>query len=217
MPLGVVVGLAAEARIARRLGEVAVAGARPAGAEAAAEALVARGATALLSFGLAGGLDPNLNPGDVIVPVAVLDAGRRYFTDEDLCRALGGSTVSLLAAGEALVGDAREQRLLSTRTGASAVDLESGAVARVAQRYALPFAVLRAVCGPAQRSLPPAALVALNDRGAIRPFRVLGSIMIRPWQVPALLRLALGAVLARHALAASARILLRHLYGAGGC
>jgi len=216
MPLGIVAGLAADARIARRLGEVAIGGGRPGGAAAAAERLVARGATALLSFGLAGGLDPNLHPGDIIVPVAVLDAGRRYFTDEDLCRALGGTTVSLVLAGEALVADAQAQRLLSAHTGASAVDLESGAVARVAERHRLPFAVLRAVCLPAQRSLPPAAIAALTSAGAIRPFRVLGSVVIRPWQLPALLRLALDAVLARHALARSARTLLGHLYGTGG-
>jgi adenosylhomocysteine nucleosidase len=214
MPLGIVVGLAAEAHLARRLGEVAIGGGGPAGAAAAAERLVERGATALLSFGLAGGLDPNLHPGDVIVPVAVLDAGRRYFTDEDLCRALGGTTVSLLLAGDAVVADAREKRLLSARTGASAIDLESGAVARVAERHRLPFAVLRAVCDPAQRSLPPAALAALNGRGAIRPLGVLGSIVTRPWQIPALLRLALDAALARRALVRSARTLLRHLYGA---
>jgi len=213
MPLGIVVGLAAEARLARRLGEVAIGAGRPAGAAAAAERLVAHGATALLSFGLAGGLDPNLHPGDVIVPVAVLDGGHRYFTDDDLCRALGGTTVSLLLAGDAVVADAREKRLLSARTGASAVDLESGAVARVAARHRLPFAVLRAVCDPAQRSLPPAALAALNSEGAIRTLSVLGSIVARPWQIPALLRLALDAALARHALARSARTLLRHLYG----
>src|SRR5580700_6039676 len=123
MPLGVVVGLASEVRIARRLGEVAIGGARPEGAEAAAEQLVARGATALLSFGLAGGLDPNLRPGDVVVPVTVLAGGQRYFTDEDLCRALGGATVNLLLAADTVVADAREKRLLSARTGASAVDL----------------------------------------------------------------------------------------------
>ena len=213
MPLGVVVGLTAEARIARRLGEVAIGGGHATGAEAAAEQLVARGVTALLSFGLAGGLDPNLYPGAVIVPVAVLDAGQRYFTDEDLCRALGGATVNLVLAGDAIVAEAVHKRLLSAQTGASAVDLESGAVARVAARHRLPFAVLRAVCDPAQRNLPPAALAALNSAGAIRLFAVLGSILIRPWQVPSLLRLALDAALARHALSRSARTLLRHLNG----
>jgi adenosylhomocysteine nucleosidase len=77
----------------------------------------------------------------------------------------------------------------------------------------LQFAVLRAICDPAQRSLPPAALVALDARGTIRLARVLGSIAQRPWQIPALLRLAIDAAIARHALAGAASVLRRHLYG----
>ncbi len=213
MPLGIIVGMAAEARIARHLGEVAIGGGTPAGAEAAAERLVAHGATALLSFGLAGGLDPHLRPGDTVVPVAVLERYHRYFTNEELCRALGGATASLLLAADAAVGDAGSKQRLSSQTGASAVDLESGAVARVAQRHRLPFAVLRAVCDPAQRSLPPAALAALDAGGGIRLARVLRSIAARPWQIPALLRLAVDAAAARRALVRAARALRRRLDG----
>ncbi len=213
MPLGIIVGMAAEARLARRLGEVAIGGGTPAGAEAAAERLVAHGATALLSFGLAGGLDPHLRPGSIVVPVAVLERNRRMFTSEELCRALGGTTASLLLAADAVVADARTKRQISSRTGASAVDLESGAVARVAQRHRLPFAVLRAVCDPAQRTLPPAALAALDAGGGIRFTRVLRSVMARPWQIPALLRLAFDAALARRALMRAALGLRRRLDG----
>lgn len=205
--------MAAEARIARRLGEVAIGGGTPAGAKAAAERLVARGANALLSFGLAGGLDPGLHPGSIVVPVAVLADGHRYFTDEGLCRACGGTTVRLVLAADAILADAEGKRRLSVETAASAVDLESGAVARVAQRHRLPFAVLRAVCDPAQRGLPPAALAALDARGAIRLARVAGSVMARPWQIPALLRLAVEAAIARNALLRAASVLCRHLHG----
>ena len=38
------------------------------------------------------------------------------------------------------------------KAGADAVDLESAAVARVAERMGLPFAVLRAVCDTADRA-----------------------------------------------------------------
>ena len=213
MPLGIVVGMAAEARIARPLGEVAIGGGTPAGAEAAAERLVAGGATALLSFGLAGGLDPNLHPGSIVVPVAVLEHKHRFFTNEGLSRALGGPTASLLLAADAAVADARTKRHLSSQTGASAVDLESGAVARVAQRHRLPFAVLRAVCDPVHRSLPPAALIALDAGGGIRIARVLAAVALRPWQIPALLRLAFDAARARRALLRAARELRRRMGG----
>ena len=69
--VGIVVGLAAEARIARRLGwKVAIGGGAAAGAEAAARRLIDEGSDALVSFGLAGALDPALRPGALIVPVS---------------------------------------------------------------------------------------------------------------------------------------------------
>jgi hypothetical protein len=59
----IVVGLKAEALLARRLGvPVMIGGGTAAGAEMAARRAVAEGATALVSFGLAGGLDPSLRP-----------------------------------------------------------------------------------------------------------------------------------------------------------
>jgi len=216
VPLGVVVGLAAEARIARSLGEVAIGGGCPDGATAAAESLVARGARALLSFGVAGGLDPRLRPGDIAVPMAVLDGEQRYYTNEALCRALGGTTVNLLVSGGAVVVDAGAKQRLSEQTGASAIDLESGAVARVAHRHGLPFAVLRAVCDPAQRSLPPVAIAALSSAGAIRPLNVLRSVAAQPGQIPALLRLARDAVLARRALVRSRQDMRRPLLAPAG-
>jgi adenosylhomocysteine nucleosidase len=211
--LGIVVGLAAEARIARTLGEVAIGGGCPEGATVAAEGLVARGAVALLSFGVAGGLHPSLRPGDIAVPVAVLHGGDRYLTNETLCRALGGPTIELLLAGSTVVADTEAKQFLAARTGASAVDLESGAVARVAHRHGLPFAVLRVVCDPVHRSLPPVAVAAIGRAGAIRPLSVLGSIVACPSQIPALLRLALDAALARRALVRARRDLPWHLYG----
>jgi adenosylhomocysteine nucleosidase len=200
MRLGIVVGLAAEARMARGLGDIEIGGGMPAGAEAAAERLTARGATALLSFGLAGGLDPALRPGAIVVPAAVQEAGRSYTADPALNLMLGGATAAALLVGTHVVGDAGEKAALWRATAAAAVDLESGAVARVAGRHGLPFAVLRAVCDPAGRSLPRAALVALDQHGAIGFARVLGAVLRRPWEIPALLRLASDAAHARRAL-----------------
>jgi adenosylhomocysteine nucleosidase len=200
MKLGVVVGLAAEARMARGLGNIETGGGTPEGAEQAAERLVARDAQGLLSFGLAGGLDPALRPGAILIPEAVTEAGRRYATDPDLCRRLGGPTAPLLLAGTHIVAESGAKAALWRESGAGAVDLESGAVARVAHRHGLPFAVLRAICDPAERSLPLAALVALDHKGAIGAFRILGALLRRPWEIPALLALAGDAAHARRAL-----------------
>ena len=180
-------------------------GGTPAGAEAAARRLVERGATALVSFGLAGGLDPALRPGAVIVARDVLSDGSRFAADVALGAAFGGITGQTVLAGTAVVADAVAKRALFLATGAQAVDLESGAVARVASAFGLPFAVVRAVCDPAERDLPPAALVALDVDGGIGLGPVLLSVVRRPGQIAGLLAVGRDAVLARRALIAVAR------------
>ena len=166
--LGFVVGLAAEARIAANFGyPVRTGGGTPAGAEAAAKQLVSEGATALVSFGLAGGLDPALRPGAVIIPSVVLSTGRRFSADAALADRFGGLTGHTSLAGQTVASDAAEKQRLRAAMQADAIDLESGAIAAVAEIYHLPFLVVRAICDPAERTLPPAALIALRPDGAI--------------------------------------------------
>jgi adenosylhomocysteine nucleosidase len=208
--IGVLVGLAAEARIA--LGpdwSIAIGGGTSVGAENAAQRLVNEGADALVSFGLAGGLDLALRPGAVIVPSAVIARDERYATDPDLSRMLGGTTPHVMLGADAIAASAAEKRRLGDATGAAAVDLESGAVARVAAMRGIPFAVLRAICDPVERALPPAALVALDMHGGIRAWRVLASIAARPRQLPALLVLAVDAAAAKRSLRGRVRSLAR--------
>jgi adenosylhomocysteine nucleosidase len=198
---GFVVGLAAEARIAARFGfPVQAGGGTPEGAEAAATRLVGQGATALVSFGLAGGLDPALRPGAVIIPSVVLADGVARHADALLAQRFGGLTVHTILAGSAVAVGAAEKRRLHAATQAHAIDLESGAVATIAAKHGLPFIVVRAICDPAERDLPPAALIALNPDGGIGLWGVLQSVAAQPRQIPDLLALARDAAQARRAL-----------------
>jgi adenosylhomocysteine nucleosidase len=192
-----------EARMARRLGfRIAVGGGTRNGAEAAARQLVAEGALALVSFGLAGGLQPPLLSGKILVPREILlRTGERYPTDPALSAQLGGVTPHAILGGDKIVGKPKDKRLLWKLTGAAAVDLESGAVAKVATEFGLPFAVLRVICDPASQLLPAAAVAALDQGGKISPGAMLGSIARNPSQIANLLRLAGHAFIARRALA----------------
>ena len=191
----------AEARIAARFGyPVEAGGGTPAGAEAAACRLIDAGVTALISFGLAGGLDPALRPGAVIVPWAVLSDGVMSQADAALGGPFGGLTAHTILGGRAIAEDAPAKRRLYAATQAHAIDLESGAVAATAKAHGLPFIVIRAICDPAERDLPPAALIALGPRGAIGAWRVLRSVVGNPRQIVGLLALARDARLARRAL-----------------
>jgi hopanoid-associated phosphorylase len=212
MPIAAVTGLAAEARIARRIGWRAVA----AGADAertrrAMAQLVADGARALVSFGICGGLDPALSPGALILPqVVISEDGRRLRVDAALRSVLAAvlGRARVVALGGDVLGAARaadtpaRKAALNRQSGAVAVDLESHLVADAAAAAGLPFAVLRAVADPAERALPPAALISLGAGGRPAPGRILWSLVRQPAQLPALLQLARDT---RHALAALRR------------
>jgi adenosylhomocysteine nucleosidase len=176
-------------------------GGLPAGARVASEALAARGVGALMSFGLAGGLDPAFTPGRLVVPRRVVSAAGDWTADLALTKVCGGVTAEAVFAGETIAGTATEKAALHARTGAAAIDLESGEVAAAAASHGLPFVVVRAICDPADRDLPPAALAALNSAGAIGLGRVLASLLRAPRQLPLLLALARDAGAARRALA----------------
>jgi adenosylhomocysteine nucleosidase len=112
---------------------------------------------------------------------------------------LGADTVAVSAAAK---------HDLWKTSGAAAVDLESGAVASVAAQHGLPFAVLRTICDPAHRDLPPAALAALDRGGAIGLLRVLASLLARPAQFRGLLALAADTAKARRMLIGRVEALL---------
>jgi adenosylhomocysteine nucleosidase len=196
-----VVGFEAEARVARLSGwQVGIGGGTTEGAVRAARRLIAAGATGIVSFGFAGGLDPTLSAGTLVVAEAVSANGNVWPADRTLSRCLGGITGHLALGLDRVVASADEKRHLNRKTGAALVDMESGAVASVAAEAGVPFAVLRAICDPADRALPPAALVALNSAGRVAAIRLAMSILAGPGQLGALLGLARDAAVARRAL-----------------
>lgn len=153
----------------------------------------------MISFGLAGGLHPLLRPGALVVPDVVLSQDGHWPTHPPLAARLGTVNGALYSGGSVLA-TAEDKEALYVRTGASAVDLESAAVAEAAGRHALPFAVLRAVCDPASRSLPRAALVALDPAGKISGKALMRELMQRPQDIAALIVLGSDAARARRAL-----------------
>jgi adenosylhomocysteine nucleosidase len=193
--------MASEARIARRSGlSIAIGGGTPQGARVAAEQLLQEGARSLVSFGLAGGLDPALTPGDLLAAETVLSGGRLFPCDAALVRRLGVRSVPLLLAGDAIVATAREKARLYAESGAAAVDLESGAVAELATEAGIPFAVLRAICDGADRNLPRAAMEGLDSAGRIAPFKLVAALLRDPAQIFGLIALGRDAARARSAL-----------------
>lgn len=98
------------------------------------------------------------------------------------------------------LSDVSEKRALHAETGAVAADMESHIVGRIAAESGLPFAILRVIADPAERQLPPAALVGMRRDGAIDFRAVLGSLVANPSQLPALMQLTVDTGRARATL-----------------
>lgn len=140
---------AAELRVARRTG--------------ARSALVGLGAVngapegPLVSFGLAGALRDGLSAGTVLDATRVVDGdGAVLWEGEPL--GVSGARPGTILAADVLVDDPDERRLLHERTGADAVDLESGPLARTGRLRG----VLRAISDTPDQPLHGIA-------GAVKP------------------------------------------------
>jgi adenosylhomocysteine nucleosidase len=215
--LGIVTGLAAELGCLRPLPAdqrgIRCFGMGPEAAGKAASELLEEGCTALLSFGLAGGLDPRLQPGDVVVAEEIAtDRGELFSTDS----AWRGRVIQHLTMGSAVsegrvVGSDRPLLTPSAKRAAAkgwaavAVDMESGSVARAAQRSGVPFMAIRAVADPAERAIPVWLAEVIGSDGRPRLHRLAAGALANPLDLPQLFRLARHR---RAALAALSRVAL---------
>jgi hopanoid-associated phosphorylase len=216
-PVIAVTGMAFEAKIARGRGVDAVFAARADWLERALSDALARGCSGIVSFGTAGGLAPDLQPGELIVADTVCGPFGPLKTDAAwsarILDAFEGTPLARIARRGTMAGvvapvtSEADKRSLHSSTGALAVDMESHIAGAIATARGLPFAVCRAVVDPAWRTLPPAATAGLRDDGTTAIGPILRELMRQPSQLGALLRLAGDAraaratlVQARHAL-----------------
>lgn len=175
-----------------------VAGPGCARARRMAERLAEQRVTGLVSWGLAGGLEPGMAPGTLTAANEVVTTtGIGYLTDDawrqSVLAALPSqvlSTEARLLASDTVITTSQDKASLRRRYTASAVDMESGAIACVATRHRLPLLVLRVVVDPADTALPPPLASAVDERGGLRLSYLAGLLARRPSQLWPLLQLA---------------------------
>ena len=187
----------------------------------AARELVAAGVGALLSWGVAGALDPALGPGAVLLPAEVLCypaangalSLQRFATCDSWRERVAAAlqphapvSAGALLSSALPVAAAALKATLFHDTGALAVDMESAAVAQVAAEHALPFITLRVILDSASVSLPESVMRTLAPANAGRSalWRA-WALMTAPADWGALLRLAGAYRVARRALRDCAR------------
>jgi hopanoid-associated phosphorylase len=203
------VGLAFEARIAAGPGVLVVC--RGCETSDLLRLAVGAGCRSIISFGVAGGLAPDLIPGDCVVASAIIDYPAVRPTDPLWSRKLADMIPEArhgpIMGVNSVVSNPGDKRKLHAFTRAVAVDMESHLVARLADAHGLAFAAVRVIVDPAHRAVPPAALLAMAPGGSTDVSAMLWEILARPSQVSPLMRLAADAIAARTALVRLRRVL----------
>jgi hopanoid-associated phosphorylase len=203
-PIVVVCGLAFEARAAAGVGIAAVCSGNQRQLATMLRAAVGPSTRGIISFGCAAALAPDVRTGDCVVARNVLSLGEAFVADPQwsaqMLAAVPTAVHADIASVDRPIQLPAEKRSLNARTGALAVDMESHIAGRIARERGLPFAALRVVLDPAERAVPRAALAGHKPDGSTDAWAVASALWRRPRELPAVMRLAIDAVVASRAL-----------------
>jgi adenosylhomocysteine nucleosidase len=195
------VGMAFEAKIAAGPGVMVFSRHSRRELAMAAKNAARHGCRGIISFGVAGGLAADLRPGDWVVASSIVESEAARATDAiwsgRLRDAIEGCRYAPIVGSDSPIADPTIKRSLHRMTGAAAVDMESHVVARVAAAHGLPFTALRVIVDPADRAIPPAALVGMGSGPRADSAAVFRELIARPSQLSQLLRISLDAFIAR--------------------
>lgn len=163
--------------------------------------------------GIAGGIGPSVEVGDLVVPETVIDAatGREYRPAP-----LGGGPPSraVVPRGKLWTSDefVVDQEAVAglVERGVVAVDMETAAVAAVCEARKLPWSVFRAISDRAEDYTDAWVLDLAHPDGSPNVRAITRLLTTRPWYAPRLARLGRDAtVAARKAALAAAEALRR--------
>jgi adenosylhomocysteine nucleosidase len=188
-------------------------------ARLSAKSLLEQGCDCLISWGVAGALDPQLTAGDLIVTSAVINDRSECFNfdSDDLkslvetFKSLDPKVGGLLYSAEKPVPLAIEKQELHEKFHAESVDMESAAIAKVACDAQINFIAVRCIVDRSDCDLPVAATSSFKDNGKVDVFQLLKALTQNPLQLVPLIRLGLNYYSALRHLRKAATLLRRCL------
>lgn len=177
-------------------------------AERAAQRLLDEGATALLSWGVAGALVLPLGAGDLVLPERVaspdgcvdVDPGWHAWMLQQLAAAGVATHSGALWCSPCIVAVPARKHQLAQEHDVAIVDMESAAVARVAARAGVPFVAVKAVCDSVGQRFPDVLGRILRPDGSRSARGVAEAILEGPrtwhtlWQLRRHYRMACDAL-----------------------
>jgi adenosylhomocysteine nucleosidase len=180
-------------------------------ARACAEEAVRDGCRELVSWGSAAGLDQRLIAGDVLqVRGCWRDGVRSEASAPEVWAAIAKRFPKALFGDIAQANDVlatpQHKRALAGLSGALAADMETGAIAAVAQAAGVRWGAVRVVTDTADTPLSPAIVNALSPSGALAVGNIAVAVLRRPVELLALAQTAYAFAKTRATLRAIAKV-----------
>ncbi len=165
-------------------------------AASAAQQLIDHGATALASWGTAGGLSEDLRSGDLLLPEFVQSDNQKYQTDHNWRQRLIDQISSdlkphdgLLVQSNEVISSSDQKSQLHKKTSAIAVDMESGSIAKIADQNKLPFLIIRSIVDTSDETIPMSAINSIDEFGQTKPAALTASLIKNPGDISKLIKL----------------------------
>jgi len=192
--IGIVTGLKSEAGCLKSE-DVVCAGADSARAYNLAKQLADNGCLSLMSFGIAGGLAPHLNPGNIVIGEKVVGSENDeiecdFAGRQKLLEILQDAHSAPVFSSNKIIDLISEKEAIFKRYGTAVADMESMAVGRAASELNLPFHIVRVVADPASQRIPGFALKAIDEFGNTHIGPVIRGLISSPREIGNLIRLS---------------------------
>ncbi len=158
----------------------------------------------VLTCGFAGGLNPTLRPETV-----VFEADENFPVQQALLDA--GAVGVRFHCAERVAVTAAEKAALRERTGADAVEMESGIIRRLCRERGIPSATVRVISDAAHEELPLDFNALMDADGKLNLGKLAVAVACRPHKIPALIALGQRSASAAGRLAAGLRAALAPL------
>ena len=170
-------------------------------ARTAIQTLLKQNVSALVSWGTAGALTENIQSGDLLLADSIVASdGNKYSFDtewnkriaNELCNTSLKIYLGMIAHTQQVLATTEDKKKLHGETHALAVDMESLAIAQIANQEKLPCVSIRAIVDEASQCIPEAILRNTDIFGRPALFRLFSSLIRNPGLIAELIRLGSG-------------------------
>jgi len=197
---------------------VCLSGTGPENAAKAAEKLIEKDVDIIISWGTAAALHHDIDPGSIALPRKIISGKEEVIEVDDTLRkkiadrlGLNGFLISSsLCETETLLTNSKEKFTLARNNNAAIADMESAAVARIAEKHNISFLAIRAVSDSVELAIPGSVRKNIAN-GSVNISGIINQTLLNPGDWIPMIKLYMSFKKARKSLNQTAETLIPYL------